>query len=151
MKKFLFIALLAAFSLTSSAQIGNLLKPIDNVLKVTTVDGQKALLDNVALRLNIGVTTTQSTYVNTAEQMFDTHPMAAAGFGLGVQHYVTRPDGSLFNNYGANLLVLVPTGVNGTSGIALGLFGNIDIFQLGVDYNFALKKVSLDTGITLKF
>ncbi len=158
MKKFLFIALLAVFSLASSAQIGNLIKPVENVLTVVkesngtkALVNSKGLLDDVILRLNVGITTTQSTLVNTPEQLFDTHPMAAAGFGLGVQHYVVRPDGSLFNNYGANLLLLIPTGVEGSNGLGVGLFGNIDIFQVGVDYNFALKKVSLDTGITLKF
>jgi len=157
MKKFFIIALLAAFSLASSAQIGNLIKPVESVLTVVKAgDGTKALvnskglLDNVTLRLNAAVTTTQSSW-NKETQSFDHNPMAAAGFGLGVQHYVARPDGSLFNNYGANLLLLIPTGVGGTSGMGVGLFGNIDIFQLGVDYNFALKKVSLDTGITLKF
>lgn len=150
--------MLAAFSLASSAQIGNLFKPIENVLTVQkSYSGQKVLvnskglLDNVALRLNVGVTTTQSTYVNTPEKLFDTHPMAAIGFGLGAQWYTVRPDGSLFNKYGANLLGLIATGVDGTTGIGVGLFGNIDIFQVGVDYNFTLKKVSLDTGITLKF
>ena len=159
MKKFLFISLLlVGFSLASFSQVGNLFKPIENVLTVQkSYSGQKVLvnskglLDNVALRFNVGVTTTQSTYVNTPEQLFDTHPMSAVGFGLGLQWYTPRPDGSLFNKYGVNLLYLIQDGVDGLRGSGIGLFGNVDIFQLGVDYNFALKKVSLDTGITLKF
>lgn len=159
MKKFLFIALLlVGFSLASYSQIGNLIKPIESVLSVQKLsDGTKALvntkglLDNVALRLNAAVTTTQSTYVNTPEQLFDTHPMSAVGFGLGAQWYTARPDGSLFNKYGVNLLYLFQDGVDGLKGSGIGLFGNIDIFQLGVDYNFRLKAFSLDTGITIKF
>jgi len=151
MKKLFFVLMLSAVTLIGSAQIGNIIKPIENVLTVTQVDGQKSLLDNVALRLSVGVTTTQSTLVNTPEQLFDTHPMSAIGFGLGVQWYTPRPDGSLFNKYGANLLYLFQDGVDGLKGSGIGLFGNIDIFQLGVDYNFTLKRLSLDTGITLKF
>jgi outer membrane lipoprotein-sorting protein len=155
MKKLFLIGFLVMLTLAGSAQIGNIFKPIENVLytEVVAADGQKSLafIKDVALRLNVGVTTTQSTYVNEEGKLFDTHPMAAIGFGPGYQHYVARPDGSLFNDYGVNLLVLVPTGVVQDQGMGLGLFGNLDIFQVGVDYNFGLKKFSLDTGITLKF
>jgi hypothetical protein len=149
MKKLIVLLAFVTISSVGFAQIGNLFKPIDNVLKVTTVKGQKGLLNDVALRLNVGVSTTQSTW-NKETKKFDNAPMAAVGFGLGIQKYTVQPDGSLFNNYGANLLLLVPTGT-GNNGMAVGLFGNVSIFQLGVDYNLALKKVSLDTGITLKF
>lgn len=155
MKKIFSIGVLVMLTLAGSAQVGNLFKPIENVLytEVVSVDGQKSMefIKDVAFRLNVGVTTTQSTYVNEEGKLFDTHPMAAVGFGPGYQHYVSKPDGSLFNDYGVNLLFLVPTGVVEEQGIGIGLFGNLDIFQLGVDYNFGLKKVSLDTGITLKF
>jgi len=156
MKRLLFILMLFTLSLVGSAQVGNLLKPIDNVLSVSESNkralvNNKGILDNVAMRLNVGVTTTQSTYVNTEDKLFDSHPMAAVGFGFGVQHYMVKSNGDLFNDYGANLLLLVPTGVDGSKGMGIGLFGNVDKFQLGVDYNFTLKKVSIDTGITLKF
>ena len=153
MKKLFFISVLITLSLIGSAQVSNLFKPIDNVLSVNNraLVNNRGILDNVAMRLNVGVTTTQSTYVNTEDKLFDSHPMAAVGFGFGLQHYVARPNGELFNDYGANLLLLVPTGVEGSKGMGVGLFGNVDKFQLGVDYNFTLKKVSLDTGITLKF
>ena len=150
MKKFIFIFLLAAFSLASSAQIGNLFKPIDNVIKVEQTAGVKSILDDVVLRLNVGVTTTQSYYDKVNKEIV-TNPMSAIGFGLGIQHYTLKPDGTLFNDYGANLLYLVQDGVNGVNGMGVGLFGNLSIFQLGVDYNFTLKRLSVDTGITLKF
>jgi hypothetical protein len=154
MKKYFLILSFALLTLVGSAQVSNLFKPIDNVLLVSnnrSLVNNRGILDNVAMRLNVGVTTTQSTYVNTEDKLFDSHPMAAVGFGFGLQHYVARPNGELFNDYGANLLLLVPTGVEGSKGMGVGLFGNVDKFQLGVDYNFTLKKVSLDTGITLKF
>lgn len=150
MKKFIFIVLLAAFSLTSSAQIGNLIKPVESVIKVEQTAGVKSILDDVVLRLNVGVTTTQS-YLDKETKEIITNPMSAVGFGLGVQHYKLRPDGTLFNDYGVNLLYLIQDGVNGVNGMGVGLFGNLSIFQLGCDYNFTLKRFSVDTGVTLKF
>lgn len=150
MKKYFLILILAAFTLAGSAQVGNLFKPIDNVIKVEQTAGVKSILDDVVLRLNVGVTTTQS-YYDKVEKEIVTNPMSAVGFGLGVQHYVLKPDGTLFNDYGVNLLYLVQDGVNGVNGMGVGLFGNLSIFQLGCDYNFTLKRFCVDTGITLKF
>lgn len=149
MKKILFVITALLISVGVFGQVGNLLKPIDNVLKVSDVRGIKSLTNEYALRLNVGVTATQSTY-NKETKTFETNPLTAVGFGLGYQHYVAQTDGTLFNNFGANLLLLVPTGT-GNNGVGVGLFGNVSIFQVGVDYNFMLKKVSLDTGVTLKF
>jgi len=145
MKKRILILAFLAFSLTGFSQ--SLLKPVpDNLFK--KVAGTELSTSKWLPRLTVGVSVTQNTY-NKETKVIETKFAQFIGFGIGYQHYVAQADGAPFNNYGANLLLLTPT-VDG-GGLGVGLFGNLSIITLGVDYNFLFKKISVDTGVVLKF
>jgi hypothetical protein len=68
------------------------------------------------------------------------------GLGAGMQHYKALADGTAFNNYGFNALVII--GENISAAVTFCGFG---VLNCGVVYNFPLKTFGLLTGIQYKF
>ena len=84
-------------------------------------------------------------YYNKELGKFESSNFNSVGVGFGYQHFVATGDGP-YNNYGANLLLML--GENICAGLTISGF---EILNIGVDYNFTLKRVEYLTGVTLKF
>jgi len=105
------------------------------------------------LRPTVGILATRNSYDKIAKQ-WSTAPLSAAGLGVGYQHFVEMPDGTPFNNFGVNLLLLttVKLAEEQQSSMGVGLFGTfLGFINVGVDYQFGLKNFGIDTGVTVKF
>jgi len=92
---------------------------------------------------------------NKGTKQFDASAFNSAGIGVGYQHFVELADGTPFNNFGFNGILLLgaddilnPT-VPTISFAVTGSF--LQYVQLGTLYNFTNKSFGILTGVNLKF
>jgi len=79
-------------------------------------------------------------------------PFSFIGFGIGYYYY-KNVNGSPFNVWGVNALILADTNHNG---IGAGVYGSyntnqIGLLNLGFHYDASLNSFFIDTGLTFKF
>lgn len=168
MKKLIILFLLVSVTCVLNAQKSDLttkvslFKPVpSNLFKSqvaynTTVGAIVEVPSAWFLRLTAGAVTTRNTYDKVTKK-WNTAPMSAVGMGAGYQHYTALADGTPYNNYGFNLLLLTSVRLfdqeQATMGV--GLFATFFQFiNVGFDYMPGLEagnKFGIDTGVTLKF
>lgn len=153
MKKLIFLLLLmVALPGFSQSKFQGFFKPVPADLiqiQLSGISGKSFEKQSLWIfRPKAGVIATRHTYYKDTKSWVTT-PLAAVGVGAGYQHFTQLPTGEPFNDFGINLLLLTDTQ---DASMGLGLFGTFfGWINLGADYSFALKKVSIDTGVTIKF
>jgi hypothetical protein len=156
MKKLMFVFVLFFSFILCSGQI---LKPVtinEFVIKKGTVTLKAANTDTLLkskliLRLNTGLMGVGYPLKKGSSPI----ALNAVCFGLGLLHY--KPvNNEPFNDFGINLLFLKNTQDNGY-GLGIygtyntGLAGNLGLLNLGTHYDFVLKLMLIDTGLTFHF
>jgi hypothetical protein len=157
MKRIIFLLLLAGIFAATSAQKAHtsFFRPVPSNLFTSDVYSLKTL-ENASvwlLRPAAGIVATRMTYDKTTK-LWDTAPLSAAGLGVGYQHFVELPDGTPYNNFGVNLLLLTTVQLSEVqqASMGIGLFATVFGFiNIGCDYQFGMKNLGLDTGVTLRF
>ena len=153
MKKLITILIFASFALAASAQ--GLFKPVSPslfsqdkyVLKAESGATQSAWL----LRLQVGLEGVSYQIKKNVTPI----PLDAICYGVGYLHY-KNAEGLPFNDFGFNLLLLQNTQ---SQGMGLGVYGtyntglanNLGLLNLGFHYDFNLKGIFIDTGLTFHF
>lgn len=143
MKKFFII--IAVFVLTVQVS-GQFFRPVPKTLFSEVTVDSKAKGNSIWLfRPAVTLTAVQWNY---KDGMFSANAFQSAGLGVGYQHFVATSETDLtpFNNYGANLLLLLGTDVS-----VAGTFTGFGILNLGVLYNFTLKVPGILCGVQVKF
>jgi len=142
------VSLLVA-TLPISAQFQGFFKPADQVLKFDRERADYAPSSWLA-RPTVGVSAL-AVYYNG--ERFETTGFNKIGAGVGWQHFIDN-NGEPYNNYGFNFLLLfdvVPTEVTGLNLTPVVTVSALNFVNLGVAYDFGLKKPMLLTGLTYKF
>jgi hypothetical protein len=151
MKKLILI-LLVLFACTAiQAQSNSFFQPVSSNLFKKDLNAVKAVKTDVWLiRPAIALTAVQLNWNKTTKQ-FDASAFNQAGIGAGYQHFVELADGTAYNNYGFNaILLLGATQSEPSMSVALtGSFFNY--VNVGGLYNFTLKSFGILTGVQLKF
>jgi hypothetical protein len=154
MKKLITILLFASLTLANYSQgffkpvDRNMFTPKDNALKTL------AITQKWEFRPAIAISAVQLNW-NKDKKQFDASAFNSAGIGIGYQHFIELPDGSPFNNYGFNGILLlgaddilnptVPT-------ISFAITGSfLQYVNIGALYNFTNKSFGILTGVSLKF
>jgi hypothetical protein len=158
MKKLIGIILFASLSFAVSAQ--GLLRPIQkNLFRIETQKLQlaspdvkvEAVTSLWVLRLQAGVTGT-SYGKNPETKELEITPLSAICAGISYLHY-SNADGVPFNDFGFSALILQNTQ---RPGIGLGLYGTyntgqVGLLNLGAHYDFNVKQVFVDVGLTFHY
>jgi hypothetical protein len=85
-------------------------------------------------------------------KQFNSVPLSGMGPGIGFHHFTELQDGSPYNDWGVNFLVLIGTDIehvtpaNLKAALTVNAF---DIFNIGVDTNF--KTVGILFGVSVSF
>jgi hypothetical protein len=159
MKKLITLLLFVSLTFALSAQELSLGKPIpkdyfSQVNKVNLSQGVTLTNSFIAPRFQVGVNGV-SYGKDKASGKIVPYPLSSVGFGLGFLHY-KNADGVPFNDYGFTALLLYGT-QESSMGIGLygsynfGLANNLAPIILGAHYDFVLKQVFVDTGVTIHF
>lgn len=158
MKKLIVVFTLALFSLTlfSQSKWDGFFKPVGQEMffsKVKGTAGEALGTPNVWLfRPAVELSAIQLNW-NKDLKGFDASAFTSAGLGVGYQHYI-EVDGSPYNNYGFNALVLldmVPTETSATGISGVLAVNALKVVSMGPGYNFTTKTFFILTGITYNF
>ena len=141
MKRLLLVLTLAVLVTAGFSQ--GLFKPVPKDL--LSPDNVRALGKSTALipRFTLGITAQQFSW-NKEEGRLEQATLSKVGIGLGIAHYITLADGTLYNDFTVTPLCLFPTTVD--SGMTLAAvisalkFANLSP-GVGVGYDFGIKKV----------
>lgn len=159
--KFLLIGLLiSGISATASAQLTfkGFFKPVKQTEFYTHFKGvsQEKAGGEMLWIVRPAVNIASMKYLkNSDTKKLEVSNYVASGFGLGIQHYIDS-DGTPYNNYGFNLLCLVNTipltdGSQNAGVSVAGTFGFMKVIDVGIGYDFEVKKVFAMTGIKYNF
>jgi hypothetical protein len=100
----------------------------------------------------IEISATQLVYDRTTKD-WASSSFTSAGVGLGYQHYVDN-NGTPYNNYGFNLLILftaIPTETSPASVSFAGTFSALKFIDIGGGYNATTKNPFVLLGISYNF
>lgn len=153
MKKLITLLFFVVLTITGFSQ--GFFKPVDSGM-FKNADGVKtlAVTQKWEFRPAIAITAVQLNW-NKLTKQFDASAFNQAGVGVGYHHFVELADGTPFNNFGFNGILLLgaddilnPT----TPTIAFAVTGNfLQYVQLGTLYNFTNKSFGILTGVNLRF
>jgi hypothetical protein len=150
--KILLIGILLSCGLIVTAQPKNaFFKPVSKDM-FKTETGAKTVVPSIwLLRPSFQITAVQLTW-NKETKGFDSSPLSSVGAGVSYQHYV-EANGTPFNNYGFNVLVLLGTDITKITPASLSVAGtfNMSVINLGVGYNIGNKVPFILTGVKLDF
>lgn len=151
MRKLILILIVFFACTVIQAQSNKFFQPVSSNLFKQDLNAVKAIKTDVWLiRPAITLTAVQLNW-NKELKQFDASAFNQAGLGVGYQHFVELPDGSPYNNYGFNaILLLGAADLQPTMSVALtGSFFNY--INVGGLYNFTNKAFGILTGVQLKF
>lgn len=100
----------------------------------------------------IEISATQLIYDRSTKD-WTSSSFTSAGLGLGYQHYIDN-NGTPYNNYGFNLLMLftaIPTETSPASISFAGTFSALKFIDVGGGYNVTTKNPFVLLGITYNF
>lgn len=150
MKKLIILSFLACLTLAGTSQ--GFFKPVNRNMFVNSKTGLRTLeiTQKWEIRPAITITAVQLNW-NKLTKQFDASAFNQAGLGIGYQHFIELPDGSPFNNYGLNAILLL--GVQESEpGISFALTGSfLQYVNIGGLYSFTNKSFGILTGVNLKF
>ena len=156
LKTLALIFLLSGVGLACSAQGSStpFFKPVPKDLFKTEKIGLNAAVTPTSVwlfRPSVEISAIEMVYNKTTKE-FESEPLNSAGVGLSYQHYVSN-EGTPFNDFGFNALVLLGTDIENFSPASVSLAGtvNYNVINIGGGYNFGQKVPFILTGITLKF
>lgn len=153
MKKLILLLLFVSVALIGSAQKNPFFQPVRSDL---FEQGSLKTLENANIwlfRPVASITAVQLNW-NKLSKQFDASALSSAGVGVGYQHYVELPDGSPYNNYGGNLLLLLGADINQVepATISLALTGSfLNFINVGGLYNFTNNNFGILTSVSVKF
>jgi len=104
------------------------------------------------IRFDVQITAVQLQYIKD-EKKWVSSPFSSAGPGIGYKRYV-EVDGEPYNNFGANLILLLGYDWTEISTANLSLVGTVNFFEFinfGGGYNFGHKAPVLLMGASVKF
>lgn len=153
MKKLIIIIFLASLTLTGMSQ--GFFRPVDKNMFTHGKTGLKtlAVTQKWEFRPAISITAVQLNW-NKLTKQFDAAALNSAGLGIGYQHFVELPNGSPYNNYGLNAILLIGADVEQAepATISFAVTGSfLQYVNIGGLYNFSTKAFGILTGVTLKF
>jgi len=155
MRKLIIVLFLATFSVAgySQSKWDGFFKPVEqNLFAMESNSRDKAVTNVWLIRPAIAVTAIQLNWNKDTKQM-DASALSSAGMGIGYQHFV-EVNGSPYNNYGFNALLLLGGNIDGTTPASMSLAVTGSLFQfvnIGGLYNFSTKTFGILTGVTIKF
>jgi len=100
----------------------------------------------------IEISATQLTYDRTSKE-WSSSSLTSAGLGLGYQHYIDN-NGTPYNNYGFNLLMLLGAVPTETTSASVSFAGTVSAFRLinvGGGYNVTTKNPFILLAVTYNF
>lgn len=150
MKKFIIIVTILVVSLPISAQFQGFFKP----RQMIQFSRERADYEPTQwlARPTVGVSAL-AVYYNSELKRFETAGFNKVGAGIGYQHFRDDAEGA-YNDYGFNFLILfdvVPTETTGLNITPALTVNAINFVNLGIAYDFGLKKPLVLTGLTYKF
>jgi hypothetical protein len=104
-------------------------------------------------RPSVEITALQFTVSSDKAKVFDVTTLSQAGVGFSYQHFVDA-NGTPFNNYGFNALFLFGADLNGQTPASVSAAVTVNALQyinIGLGYNFGIKKMFLLTGVVFHF
>ena len=134
----LFVLILLGISLAGYSQ--SFLKPVDNTVFAKKLSTAGVTTSGVwVFRPAVEVSAIKISYDN---KQFISSSFTSAGVGVGYQHYI-QVDGSPYNNYGVNLLMLytaIPT-ESALTGMSFAVtFSALKFIDIGGGYDLQLKQ-----------
>jgi hypothetical protein len=153
MKRLLIILSLVLLTVSIQAQHVGLFRPVPKTL-FTETPGVLNAPQNASVwlwRLNANLVADEMTWDKSTKQ-FNSVPLSGMGPGIGFHHFTELQDGSPYNDWGVNFLVLIGTDIehvtpaNLKAALTVNAF---DIFNIGVDTNF--KTVGILFGVSVSF
>jgi len=155
MKKIITLFFLVSLTLASYSQTKQgFFSPVNKNL-FEQVKHDKAVTPGLwLLRPAIAISAVQLNW-NKLTKQFDASAFNSAGLGIGYQHFVELADGTPFNNFGFNGILLLGVGdiLNPTvPTVSFAVTGSfLQYVNLGALYNFTNKSFGILTGVNLKF
>ena len=140
MKKALMFLFAVMFVVTASAQKVSILEKVpDNLFTREQTADKNFITDSKFLpRFTFGVNGNLLLY-NKALKQFEQQDYARAGAGLSMAHYKPGADGTPFNDWSLNFLVLKPLAGDASISYAVTVSA-FTFFQAGIDFCPALIK-----------
>jgi len=151
--KLLIVLILGALSLPGFSQ---LFKPVPKSLfsQDLAIDSERTIrsLKSVWLpRLNVGLNAV-SYGRNPETKVLEVTPLSAICFGIGFLHY-KEVEGLPFNDFGFNVAYLQMTNKVGSGVGIYGTYntGPVGLLNIGTHYDFQLKQMFFDSGVSWHF
>lgn len=149
MKKLIILILFVSLTLASYSQ--GIFKPVPKNLFVSGDNALKATgATSVFIpRISVGLVANQFTYNSTTKEL-DLSSFSKVGLGLSVAHFIPI-DGLPYNNYSINAFIFFPT-QQPENGLSLALtVSALKYINVGLGYDFGIKRPFALTGITYTF